>query len=58
MPKQVICRMIKLGMDCTALDADGRTPAEYARAEGLTLIAQLLDRATRDQHAALWLQLD
>ena len=50
-PVQVICRLLKLGADPLAKDAAGQTPAEYARAEGQTLIAQLLDRAAQDTQA-------
>ena len=50
-PVQVICKLLKLGADPLAKDRSGQTPAELARAEGHTLIAQLLDRAAEDTQA-------
>ena len=47
-PVQVFCKLLKLGADPLAKDKNGQTPADLARAEGQTLIAQLLDRAAQD----------
>jgi len=49
-PVQVICKLLKLGVDCTAKTAHERfTPADVARQYGNPLLAQLLDRAAKDQ---------
>jgi ankyrin repeat protein len=45
---QVTCQLIQLGADPAALSTTGQTPADVARANGHTLLAQLLDRATQD----------
>jgi hypothetical protein len=49
---QVMCKLLKLGADPLAKDADRQTPADLARSKGQTLIAQLLDRAAQDARAA------
>jgi len=50
-PVQVSCKLLKLGADPLAKDGDDQTAADLARAEGQTLIAQLLDRAAQDIQA-------
>ena len=47
-PVRIICKLLKLGADPLAKDADGQTAADLARATDQTLIAQLLDRAAQD----------
>ena len=50
-PVRVICKLLKLGVDPLAKNNNDQTPADLARAEGQTLIAQLLDRAAQDKQA-------
>ena len=51
-PVHVICKLLKLGADPLVLNLAGQTAAELARAQGQTLIAQLLDRAAQDRSGA------
>ena len=46
---QVVCKLLKLGVDCTAQNDAEQTPADVAREKGHTLLAQLLDRAAQDK---------
>ena len=45
----LICALIKHGVDPTAVNARGQTPAEMVRQAGHTLQATLLDRASEDK---------
>ena len=44
----IICLLLRAGTNPTALDADGRTPAEVAEGLGHSLQAALLSRAAAD----------
>lgn len=46
-PAQMVCQLIKLGVDPTALTNDGETPAGLARSEDHTVLAQLLAELRR-----------
>ena len=46
---QVVCKLIKLGVSVLTKNTAGQTPANLARAKDQTMLAQLLDRAARDQ---------
>jgi ankyrin repeat protein len=51
-PVSIICRLLKLGIDPTARDSNGHTPADLARAQGNNaMLPQLLDRAAQDYRA-------
>ena len=51
MTVQIVCRLLKMGIDVSARDKDNQTAADLARTANNTMLATLLDRAAEKQQA-------